>query len=160
MTSKQRADANKTALLSMAQAFNTEAEAGERSGISAAKASEAYATNRARLVAMAQKAGMSKKAAEELAASMLTIPRNVKTDVNVNTKTAASQVETIKKSIQTIKGKTVTITVQVLRSGNHRMPGGGQLTSTARPAQRDGGPGRTARRHAPADPRPCPSSPP
>ncbi len=152
MTSKQRADANKTALLSMAQAFNTEAEAGERSGISAAKASEAYATNRARLVAMAQKAGMSKKAAEELAASMLTIPRNVKTDVNVNTKTAASQVETIKKSIQTIKGKTVTITVQVLRSGNHRMPGGGQLTfdgAAGAAGWRSGADGSTSRTGGP-----------
>ncbi|SIQ07326.1 hypothetical protein [Micromonospora avicenniae] len=128
LTNKQRADANMTALLNLADAFNTEADAGDRSGVSAGKAAAAYSTNRAKLIAMAEKAGYSRQKAEELAAQLLKVPKNVNTDVNVNTSTAMGRLETLQKKIKNTKGKTVTLTVQVLSNGNHRMPGGGQLT--------------------------------
>ncbi|MCT2277990.1 hypothetical protein M3G91_10170 [Micromonospora chalcea] len=128
MTNKQRADANMTALLQMASAFNQEAEAGDKSKISAGAASAAYATNRQRLVEMAMAAGKSKAEAETLAARLLKIPKNVNTDVNVNTGSAFKQLATFQKMVSGLKGKTVPIRVQVLSNGNHRLPGGGQLT--------------------------------
>lgn len=128
MTSKERADANTTALLNMANAFNQETAAGERSKISANQASQAYATNRQRLVEMAVKAGKTREQANRLADTLLKIPDNVNTDINVDTTKGFRQLETIQKRINGIKGKTVAIRVQVLSNGNHRMPGGGQLT--------------------------------
>lgn len=123
LTNQQRADANKTALLNMAQAFNQETAAGEKSGIGAGKASAAYATNREALVKMAQKAGLSKTQADKLAASLLKIPKDVKTDINANTKTANKQLETFQKKVNGLKGKTITIVVKT--SGDHYIPGVG-----------------------------------
>lgn len=128
LSNSERADRNKSALLSMATAFNQEAAAGEKSGLSAGKASEAYARNRERLIAMAEKAGYSKAKAEELAATLLKIPKNVNTDVNVGTKSAFKQLETFRKKLKDVTGRTYYATVQVLSNQNHRMPGGGQLT--------------------------------
>ncbi|WP_409074065.1 hypothetical protein [Micromonospora chalcea] len=119
---------NEAALNALATAFNTEAVAGERSGRSAKDAAAAYSNNRAKLVAMAEKAGYSKTQAEKLAAQLLKVPKNVNTDINVNTQSAFTKLETLQKKIRDTKGKTVTISVQVLSNGNHRMPGGGQLT--------------------------------
>lgn len=116
---------NETALNNLARAFNAETEAGDKSGISAAKASAAYATNRARLIAMAEKAGYSKTQAEQLAASLLKIPKNVNTDVNVGTKSAFTQLETFRKKLKSITGKTHYVTVQVTTKGDHRIPGVG-----------------------------------
>ncbi|WP_320067865.1 hypothetical protein [Micromonospora sp. RTGN7] len=125
LTNKQRSDANMTALLGLADAFNTEADAGDRSGISAGKASAAYATNRQRLIAMAEKAGYSRQRAEELAAQLLKIPKNVNTDVNVDTKSAAGKLETFMKRVRQADGTVAKVTVQVTTKGDHRIPGVG-----------------------------------
>ncbi|MEU8329817.1 hypothetical protein [Micromonospora sp. NPDC048839] len=123
LTNQQRADANKLALLSMADAFNQETIAGEKSGLGAGKASAAYSTNREALIKMAEKANFSKAEAEKLAASLLRIPANVHTDVGVNTENASSKLETFQKKINGLRGKTVTVTVQ--SNGDHRIVGQG-----------------------------------
>ncbi|MBQ1042364.1 hypothetical protein KBX03_07580 [Micromonospora sp. C72] len=126
LTNKERADRNMTALLNMADAFNTEADAGDRSGISAHKASEAYATNRAKLIAMAEKAHYSKQAAEELANRLLKIPKNVNTDVNVNTAGASAKLETFIKRARQADGTVINYTVRVTSTGDHHIPGQGK----------------------------------
>ncbi|MEU8327127.1 hypothetical protein [Micromonospora sp. NPDC048839] len=123
LTNQQRADANKLALLSMADAFNQETAAGEQSKIGAGQASAAYATNRAALISMAEKAGLSKTKAEELAASLLRIPGNVPTTINADTASAMSKLETFQKKVNNLTGKTVTVTVQ--SNGDHRIVGQG-----------------------------------
>ncbi|MDG9673031.1 hypothetical protein [Micromonospora sp. DH14] len=123
MTNQQRADANKASLLNMAQAFNQETAAGEKSGLGAGKASAAYATNREALIKMAQKANLSKVEAEKLAASLLRIPNNVHTDINASTAKAFKQLETFQKKVNGLKGKTITIVVKT--NGDHYIPGVG-----------------------------------
>ncbi|MER5703475.1 hypothetical protein ABT023_16240 [Micromonospora sp. NPDC002296] len=126
LTNRQRSDANKTALLNMADAFNQEADAGDKSKISAQQASTAYATNRQRLIAMAEKAGYTAGQAQALAARLLKIPKNVTTSINANTSAAMSKVETFQKKVRNLQGKTVTITVRVNnRTGDHYIPGVG-----------------------------------
>ncbi|MGC4769199.1 hypothetical protein ACLQ25_09490 [Micromonospora sp. DT44] len=125
-----KARENESALNAAARAFNAEAVAGEKSGQSANAASNAYQRNRAAMVSMAQKAGYSKAEAEKLAAQLLRIPRNVKTDINVNTAAATTRLDTFQKKINGLRGKTVT--VQVKTSGDHYIPGvGTQLKNAA-----------------------------
>ncbi|MEU5965955.1 hypothetical protein ABZ777_32520 [Micromonospora parva] len=123
MTNQQRADANRSALLNMAEAFNQETAAGEKSGIGAGKASAAYATNREALIKMAEKTGLSRTQAEKLAASLLKIPGNVNTKINASTSTATKQLETFQKKVNGLKGKTITIVVKT--NGDHYIPGVG-----------------------------------
>ncbi|MEV4384394.1 hypothetical protein AB0J68_01495 [Micromonospora sp. NPDC049580] len=142
LSNAQRADANRTALLSMADAFNTETSAGEASKISAGKASEAYATNRQKLIAAAEAAGYTRSQAEKLAGQWLKVPKNVTTTVNANTGAASAKLETFQKKITNLKGKTVNVTVQVTQRGDHRIPGvGTQLKDAAGDSwyQSDGG---------------------
>lgn len=132
LSNSQRADANRSALLTLAEAFNQETAAGEASKISAGKASEAYATNRQRLIAAAEAAGYTRTQAERLAAQWLKVPKNVTTDVNANTGAAASKIETIIKKVRQLDGKVARVTVQVTQRGDHRIPGvGTQLKDAA-----------------------------
>ncbi|MFD6771068.1 hypothetical protein ACFWC6_33160, partial [Micromonospora chalcea] len=114
---------NETALNNLATAFNAEADAGERSGISAAEASDKYHTNRAKLVAMAEKAGYSKREADKLAGALLKVPKNVDTDINADTADALEKLKTFQKRIDGLTGKTVT--VRVTSKGDHYIPGVG-----------------------------------
>ncbi|MEU5939409.1 hypothetical protein ABZ807_09480 [Micromonospora sp. NPDC047548] len=125
MSNKERADANMTSLLNLADAFNTETEAGDKSGISAGKAAAAYSTNRAKLIAMAEKAGFSKTKAAELAAQLLKTPKNVNTNINVNTGPATTKLETFMKQVRKADGTVANVTVQVTTKGDHRIPGVG-----------------------------------
>lgn len=156
MSNKARADANMTALLNLADAFNTEARAGEDAKVSADAASNAYHNNRAALVKAAMAAGKTRTEAERLAAQLLKVPKNVHTDINANTATASAAVETFQKKVKNLQGKTVTITVRVQSNGDHYIPGvGTQLkdfaaggtwnaapTSTSGATARAGGPTR------------------
>ncbi|MFI6329855.1 hypothetical protein ACIBBG_16330 [Micromonospora chersina] len=116
---------NETALNALARAFNTETEAGDKSGISAGKAAEAYANNRAKLIAMAEKAGYSKTKAEELASALLKVPKNVDTNINVNTGPATTKLDTFMKKVRQADGTVARVTVQVTTKGDHRIPGVG-----------------------------------
>ncbi|MGK5737277.1 hypothetical protein [Micromonospora sp. URMC 103] len=125
MTNKQRADANMTSLLNMADAFNQETAAGERSGIGAGKAAAAYATNRDALVKMAEKAGYSRQKAQELADRLLTMPKGVNIPVNVNTARANAQLDTFTKKVRRANGTVINYTVRVTAQGDHRIIGQG-----------------------------------
>ncbi|MBQ1039287.1 hypothetical protein [Micromonospora sp. C81] len=122
-TNTQKGRENEAALNAMATAFNNEATAGERSGISANDASNAYHNNRAALVKMAEKAGYSRTEANKLAAQLLKIPKNVNTTINADTSTATSKLVTFQKQVNGLRGKTVTVRVQ--SSGDHYIPGVG-----------------------------------
>lgn len=125
LTNRQRADQNMGALLNLADAFNTEASAGESSKISAEQASNAYHNNRAALIKAARAAGMTQTAAEKLAAEWLRVPKNVNTDVNANTGAATAAVTSFQKKVNGLKGKTVMVTVRVTSKGDHYIPGVG-----------------------------------
>lgn len=127
----QKGRENESALNAMARAFNAETVAGEKSGRSANDASNAYATNRAALVAMAEKAGYSTAKANELAASLLKVPKNVNTDINASTKAATNALTTFQKKVNNLKGKTVTVTVVVQSNGDHYIPGVGTQLKNA-----------------------------
>lgn len=125
MTNKQRADANRSSLLGMADAFNAETAAGEASKISSGKASDAYHNNRNALIRAAEAAGHTRTEAERLAAQWLKTPKNVTTTVNANTANARAEVESFQKKVTNLKGKTVNVTVRVTSSGDHYIPGVG-----------------------------------
>ncbi|RKN38449.1 hypothetical protein [Micromonospora endolithica] len=124
LSNRQRADANKTALLNLATAFNSEAAAGDRSKISAQAASAAYARNRSSLIAMAEKAGYSRQKAVELANSLLKIPKNVPVRISADTGAATAAVGAFQKKVNSLKGKTVTVTARWTSQGQH-IPGSG-----------------------------------
>ncbi|MBM0274136.1 hypothetical protein [Micromonospora tarensis] len=125
MSNRQRADENMSALLSMADAFNQETAAGEKSGIGAGKASAAYSTNRAALIKMAEQAGNSRKKAQELADRLLTMPKGVNIPVNVNTATASARLDSFTKKVKKANGTVINYTVRVNTQGDHRIVGQG-----------------------------------
>ncbi|MEV0156874.1 hypothetical protein AB0H57_24525 [Micromonospora sp. NPDC050686] len=127
----QKGRENESALNAMASAFNRETEAGDKSGRSARDASDAYQNNRAKLVAMAEKAGYSAGQARNLAAQLLKVPKNVTTDINADTKAASAAVTTFQKKVNGLKGKTVTVTVRVNNTGDHYIPGVGTQVKNA-----------------------------
>jgi hypothetical protein len=122
----QKGRENESALNALARAFNTEADAGDRSGRSAQAASIAYANNRARLIAMAEKAGYSKTQAALLADQLLKIPKNVPININANTANASAKLETFMKQVRKADGSVVNVTVRVNRkTQDHYIPGVG-----------------------------------
>ncbi|SCF06617.1 hypothetical protein [Micromonospora mirobrigensis] len=138
---------NESALLALATAFNSEATAGEKSGISAERASNKYHNNRAALIAMAEKAGYSKTQAARLAAQLLKIPNNVHTDINADTRAASAAVTSFQKRVNNLRGKTVTVTVRVQSNGNHYIPGvGTQLKNAGTASWMDASGGNTTSR--------------
>lgn len=134
---------NERALNDVAEAFNRETTAGEKSGITAAEASDKYHTNRQALIKMAEKAGYSKTEAEKLASALLKIPKNVKTDIDANTAGALEKLTTFQKKVNSLTGKTVT--VRVTSSGDHYTPGVGTNTKFASAASFIDGTGGTHR---------------
>ncbi|WP_420123208.1 hypothetical protein [Nakamurella sp.] len=146
----QKGRQNEAALNALAGAFNREADAGDKSGLSAGKASDAYHRNRAALVSMAEKAGYSRQKAQELAAQLLKVPKNVHTDINANTGAAKAAVDSFQKKINGLKGKTVNVTVRITSKGDHYIPGvGTQLKNAAGSAWGEAAGGTTARTGGP-----------
>jgi hypothetical protein len=108
----EKGRANRSALSRLASAYNTTRGNMEKAGKSTTEVNGVLNTQRARLIEAANKAGVYGRKARELADQLLGIkPRNV--DVKVNSAAAAANARNVREEIANIKGKTVTIGLNV-----------------------------------------------
>lgn len=140
-TAKGRA--NRTALDGVANALvDNYANYVKVNGVG--KASEQVANNnRAAFIRLAEKAGASARAAQELATKLGLIPGKKTTEINANTHDAEARIKALQGQINALRGKTVTITVRrVQTNGDIHVSGtGGSGTQVKNAANDDFRPG-------------------
>lgn len=100
------------ALLNLARATNEQTRAMDESDKSAAQVKDQYDEATAAFIQTAIKMGYTEKAARQLAEQLLKIPKRVATDILVNTAPAYAKIREVQKTINNIRGKTVTINVR------------------------------------------------
>lgn len=103
---------NREALAGLASAFNTYRSNQEKAGASANVLSGTLASQRTKFIQTAQSMGASSTKARQLANDLLGIP-SPKPKVTLNTAGVASQARNAREEIAQIRGKTVTVTVNV-----------------------------------------------
>ncbi len=104
--------ANRDALAELASTYNRVREGQEKAGSSAKVLSGTLATQRANFIKVATSMTGSARKARQLADQLLKIP-SPKPKVTLNTAGVASQARNAREEINQIKGKTVTVTVNV-----------------------------------------------
>lgn len=132
----QRGRDNRTALDQQAQAANRLLESILANEGAGPKFTSTLTQSRAALSQTAQSFGMGKKAADDLAAAVISVPASKNVKITADTASAMSNVNGLKTAIATINGKTVTIrTVQetvyissggstvIAKSAGGRIPG-------------------------------------
>lgn len=103
---------NRQALSNMASAYNTVRDNMSKANKPAAEINSTLNTQRARLIEAGKQMGLTGSKARTLADQLLGIkPRSV--DVTVKTGKALTNAQAVKREISEIKGKTVTVTVNV-----------------------------------------------
>ncbi len=108
----EKGRANRSALSRLASAYNNTRGNMEKAGKSAGEVNSTLSTQRARLLEVIGKMGITGGKARELADKLLGIkPRNV--DVKVNVGKALTNAQAVKKEISSVQGKTVTIGLNV-----------------------------------------------
>lgn len=130
-TAKGRA--NRTALNDVASAANAQTDAMLKAGSSNETAGAAAESARGRFVKIATQMGLSKSAAEKLAASLIAIPANTKANTSTNAPTTKKQVDALATSLAALKNRTVY--VNMVQTGSI----GGIPAGIKAPARASGG---------------------
>jgi TP901 family phage tail tape measure protein len=118
---------NQAALDDVAKAAIDNATAMQANGASQSALNSVMTTSRARLIAVAEKFGMSKGAAKAYADQVLKTPTSVTTTITAKTAAAKTAVANFQNQINRLRGNTVTIGVRYVTTG--RLPNGGVSTA-------------------------------
>lgn len=120
----EKGRANRTALLQLAQAGQTHAQAqydqtAATRGTAAAEqvAQGAYARSRASLIETAQKMGMSRSAAIAYADKIMAIPKSWTTNITANTGNAIDRLASVRSYMASLKDKNINVRVTVSKHG-------------------------------------------
>lgn len=120
----EKGRANRTALLDLARAGQTHAQAqydqtAATRGTAAAEqvAQGAYARSRASLIETAQKMGMSRSAAIAYADKIMAIPKSWTTNITANTGNAIDKLASVRSYMASLKDKNINVRVTVSKHG-------------------------------------------